>query len=124
MSFDKVMSNVGCSNIFLKMDIEGYGYRILDEVVVNSDKIVGMVIEFHDCDINMDKLCDFVDKIGMNVVHVHANNYGPVNTKCSIPVSLEITFSQNGARLDDCLLPHPLDMPNNSQKEEITLQFA
>ncbi|MCL1128082.1 hypothetical protein [Shewanella surugensis] len=51
-SMEEVFETVNYSNIFLKIDIECSEYRILDTLIKNQDKITGMVIEFHHCDVS------------------------------------------------------------------------
>lgn len=71
---------------------------------------------------NLNKIKNFIKKIKINLVHVHANNYAPVlNNK--LPLVLELTFSKNGKLLNKALLPHQLDQPNNKNKAEINLAF-
>ena len=48
------------SQIFFKIDIEGSEYRILDDLVKNSKMISGIAIEFHTCDINMERIIKFI----------------------------------------------------------------
>jgi len=38
------------------MDIEGGEYRILDNLIKHQDKICGIVIEFHDIDLHLEKI--------------------------------------------------------------------
>ena len=42
--------------IFLKIDIEGEEYRLLNDLIKNSDLLSGLVIEFHYVDININKI--------------------------------------------------------------------
>ena len=47
------------SNIFFKIDIEGSEYELLDSILLMQDNIVGLAIEFHDLNKNLDKVRDF-----------------------------------------------------------------
>ena len=122
-TMNDILSEVKSNNIFLKIDIEGSEYRILDTLITNKDRICGMVIEFHDCDIHLAKIQNFVEKFDLNLVHVHANNYAPIRIDDDLPIVLELTFSKNSKvrKLDS--LPHRLDMPNNRLANEINLKF-
>lgn len=50
------------SALFLKIDIEGFEYRILDEIIQYSDILTGVVIEFHDCDLHMHRILKFISE--------------------------------------------------------------
>ena len=43
-TFLEVLNEANNKNFFLKIDIEGYEYRFLDDIVANEEKITGMVI--------------------------------------------------------------------------------
>ena len=123
ISIQDIFKTTSSKNIFLKIDIEGYEYRILEELLNNEDRINGMVIEFHDCDLHLDKLKTFIQKLRLSIVHIHANNYGNIESNQEIPSVLEITFSKNSDFKKKYFLPHDLDMPNNPKAEEIILNF-
>ncbi len=123
-SMGAVFEAAKSSNLFLKIDIEGGEYRILDDLVRNVDRIRGAVIEFHDCDLHLARIESFVRSFGIPVVHVHANNNAPVEAAHSLPLVLEVTFSRNVSAGGGALLPHELDRPNNRAFEEIVLRFS
>ena len=54
--FERIKSN----KIFLKIDIEGSEYRILDDLIRYQDLIKGLVIEFHNIDLHMEKILNFI----------------------------------------------------------------
>ena len=84
----------------------------------------GIAIEFHDCDSNIESIKDFIKKIDIPVVHIHANNYDPVS-KIGIPKTIEITLSSNPSIIGNkSKLPHKFDMPNKYNKQEIKLEFS
>jgi hypothetical protein len=123
ISMREVFKDLNQNDIFIKMDIEGSEYRCLEDIVKNQFKISGAVIEFHDVDLNLDKIIDFVEKFDLAIAHIHANNYFPVS-ESNIPLILEITFSKNGIFLDrNPILPHQLDKPNNNDDIEIEISF-
>ena len=76
-------------DIFLKIDIEGSEYRILEEIILNSKIINGIAIEFHDADINIDKIVNFVDRLELKLVHIHPNNFAEQGAN-NIPSSLSL----------------------------------
>ena len=110
-------------NIFLKIDIEGYEFRLLDEIIENQEKIVGLAIEFHNCDLLYSKVYNFVERFNLNLIHIHPNNTAPVD-KDGLPWVLELTFEKNPKILSgNNLLPHALDQKTSPEYEDIKLKF-
>jgi len=79
--------------IFLKIDIEGSEYEIIDQILNFSRQIKVLVIEFHDIHIRDKEFVDSLDKLKskFGLIHSHINNYGKVN-KEGIPNICEFTF--------------------------------
>jgi len=120
----------GESPVFVKMDIEGGEYRVLDDLLRHSKNIVAMAIEFHDVDKASGLFNSFIDKIkrDFHIVHIHANNMGGISS-FNFPIAPEITFL-NKRFFDSAPLPshlnYPvpeLDRPNNPQLPEFTFEF-
>lgn len=115
-------------NTFLKCDIEGGEYAILDDIIRYSYKLTGAVFEFHDLanGQNLGLLADFMTKLQMRLIHTHVNNYGYYNSPQGIiPTVIEVSFtSSNNVTLEDVTLPHELDSPNNPQAPECKLSFS
>jgi hypothetical protein len=107
---------------FLKVDIEGSEYRILEDLIENAKTTTGLAIEFHDCDLNMERIEAFVARYPLHLVHVHANNFSPL-THSALPLVLELTFSEVEPVATDVALPHPADMPNNKHQDEVCFLF-
>ena len=112
-TFADVLSKTNNKNIFLKIDIEGSEYRFLNDIIANEEKITGLVIEFHDCDIHLNQIERFIKQFRLNLVHIHVNNYAPIRFDDNLPLVLELTFSKNANCSIDFKSPHKLDMPNN-----------
>ena len=123
VTISQVLEDTRAKNVFLKIDIEGGEYRILNTLIAISEKISGMAVEFHDCDLHLSRIEDFVKSFPLKVVHIHANNYGAVEPSTNLPLVLEITFSRNSDTHDEALLPHPLDQPNNPKAPDLYLTF-
>ena len=123
-SLSSVLKDLNFKEIFLKIDIEGSEYRVLETIISNHQKISGLVIEFHDCDINLSKIEWFIKNFNLKLVHIHANNHGLVDLEKRIPLVLELTFSKYSELDDQLILPHPLDMRNGTNREEINLEFV
>lgn len=116
--------------VFVKMDIEGGEYRVLDDLLRHSQNIVSMAIEFHDVDILPDLFNSFIEKVkhDFHIVHIHGNNMGGV-TPFNFPIGPEITFLNkrffNSAPSPSRLkYPVPgLDRPNNPRLPDIPFEF-
>jgi hypothetical protein len=116
--------------VFVKMDIEGSEYVVLDDLLRHSKNIVAMVIEFHDVDSSLDLFNSFVEKIKREfyIVHIHGNNIGGL-TPFNFPVFPEITFFNK--RFFDTIPPpsalnYPipgLDRPNNPRSPDLEFEF-
>ena len=91
LTFNEIISNK--KNIFLKIDIEGSEYRILHEILQNKNKITGLVIEFHDYDLNKIKVDNFIKNIGLEHIHTNINEMGGISQE-NYPLVLEMTFSR------------------------------
>ena len=50
-------------NLFFKIDIEGSEYRLLEELVEFQGTMCGLVIEFHDIDLHIEKINNFIKLI-------------------------------------------------------------
>ena len=120
-TFLEVLYKKNHKNIFLKIDVESSEYRFLDDILKYQDRIAGMVIELHDCDIHLKKIKRFINKFKLSLVHIHANNYAPIRSDDCLPLVLELTFSKYAKLSNSCKLPHKLDMPNNKNVSEIKL---
>lgn len=117
------MKDAGSSKVFLKIDIEGTEYLLLDELLEIAPLTTGLAIEFHDCDRRVSQIVSFVERYPLTLVHIHANTYGGVGNG-EIPVALELSFSSSAAASDnEPILPHPLDEPNDGGVE-ILLKFS
>lgn len=110
---------------FLKMDIEGGEYRILNALIEHSANFTGATMEIHDLDLHLDTVAEFIDAFAHPLVHIHCNNSGPINGQ-GTPLVIELTFSSAASVLDDMLpqLPHRLDMPNVKRLPDYQLEFV
>jgi hypothetical protein len=116
--------------VFVKMDIEGSEYRVLDDLLRHSNNIVAMAVEFHDVDIVSDLFNSFIERIKRDfyIVHIHGNNLGGT-TPFNFPMAPEITFLNrrffNSAPPPSRLqYPIPgLDHPNHPRFPEFTFEF-
>jgi hypothetical protein len=116
--------------VFVKMDIEGGEYRVLDDLLQHSKNIVSMAIEFHDVDILPDVFNSLIGKIKRDfyIVHIHGNNLGGT-TSFNFPIAPEITFFNkrffpSTPRLSRLKYPVPgLDSPNHPRFPDFAFEF-
>lgn len=110
--------------IFFKIDIEGSEYRIFDELIKIKNKIEAIVIELHDIDLHKDKITNFIEKIGLEITHIHPNNYSKPD-KFSNPTSIELTLEKNFEKenLLSLKLPHTLDQKCDPNTNDYELKF-
>ena len=119
----KIIKDIKSNLIFLKIDIEGFEYRILDEILFYQNKFVGLIIEFHDIDYHKDLIKNFIEKFNLSLVHIHPNNNSLIDHN-NDPTCVEITFEKSRVENKDELnLPNKLDMKNNPKKKDIPLNF-
>ena len=118
--------------VFLKIDIEGSEYEILDQIVSIKKKIQGIVIEFHEVTSNLDKIKNFLKAIedDLKLVHIHANNYS-LKEFDQFPDAIELTISNikklsNKKQRTSESHEYPLeglDFPNSKRSPEIKIIF-
>jgi hypothetical protein len=111
------------SSVFLKIDIEGAEYRLLNDLGHLSNRISGLVIEFHDLDLHLDQVASFIEDFPLHLCHTHVNNYGGID-KSSTPLVIECTFtSETSDKRWQGRLPHSLDRANNCALDDVPLEF-
>lgn len=128
ITFIDVIKEKG-QNIFLKCDIEGSEYDILNDIIIHTKQFSGIVIEFHDIQDNfkLNEMANFVSKLDQKLVHVHINNYSylQISEQEYIPSVIELSFtsSENIKLKKHITFPNSLDMPNCREREEFTIVF-
>jgi hypothetical protein len=114
--------------VFVKMDIEGWEYRVLDQVLGDQASVIGFVVEFHDVDLHRGWIDRFVAKASGRfvLVHIHANNYGPLD-EAGDPTVLEMTWVRADLASSGASEPAshdgPLDYSNDASRPDIVLRF-
>jgi hypothetical protein len=121
-AFDTVQQRAPQGPIFIKCDIEGWEYRSLDDLIALAPDTSGLAIEFHDCDLQIERIVQFIERYPLHLVHVHANNGAPIAD--GIALALELTFSSHPPGDEPAVLPHPLDAPNVADRSDISIEFA
>ena len=114
--------------VFLKIDIEGDEYKILNDIKKNSKKIIFLVIEFHDLYKNMQRIKKFLNKLNLKIIHIHANNYGCVDKygnpkviELSLLNTKEIKVNNVFSKKEYPILN--LDFKNFKRRDEIKIKF-
>ncbi|MGB9115399.1 hypothetical protein [Bradyrhizobium sp.] len=130
-TIDDVFSRLpaGCP-VFVKMDIEGSEYLVLDDLLRHSGNITAMAIEFHDVDTHPGLFSSVVEKIKRDfyIVHIHGNNMGGI-APFNFPNAPEITFLHrrffdSAPSPSSSKYPTPgLDCPNNPRLPEFAFEF-
>lgn len=110
--------------LLLKIDIEGSEYRLLDEIISNQNFLSGLIIEFHDVDLNLNKINEFIENFSLSLSHIHPNNYGLIDNLGN-PSVIEMTFEKNPvSESGKNILPNLLDQPCDPEKKDIELNFS
>jgi len=126
INFNDTINKIDKFPIFLKMDIEGSEYRILDEIIKNQNKFCGLSVEFHSVDLHKERIIKFIKDLNMNLVHIHGQNVDNNNylDKNGDPTNIEITFSVSKKNIGDKPeIPHSLDQPSDVRYKETKLNF-
>ena len=126
ISFDDTLNKFEKFPIFLKIDIEGSEYRILDDIIKNQNKFCGLISEFHSVDLHKTRIIKFIKELNMNLVHIHGQNVGNKSyiDKDGDPTQIEMTFSVSENNIgDEPELPHSLDQPADRRYKEVNLIF-
>ena len=124
ISKDLIEISKNKKDIFLKIDIEGSEYRIFNDILDIEKNLVGMIIEFHDVDLHLGKIENFVKSLKfLKLIHIHPNNYGNIDSENN-PTIIEVTFEKNPDLIsDEIYLPNNLDYKNRPNTNDIELKF-
>lgn len=111
------------SDTFLKIDIEGAEYRILDDILENQNVFTAIILEFHDVDYHKEKIRSFISSLQLDLTHIHANNSAILDTE-NDPTCIELTFENYPETIGaNPSFPHPLDQKSFSYLEDKKLNF-
>jgi len=117
--------------IFLKCDIEGYEYNIIDELLNYQNLFSGLCIEFHEINKNYSFFKKNINKLKkkFHIIHIHANNNSKF-IKNLLPDTIEFTFLKKteaegkiGKKFINQLPNKKLDRPCNTNLREIGFKF-
>lgn len=129
LTLNSIIQSNPNKNIFLKIDIEGDEYRVIEDICQNNTSICCIVIEFHEIEIFFKIFKPSIISLlnYFKIIHIHGNNYGGV-TSDGFPDVVEITFVHKnvidaGKRQYKFPIPD-LDQPNNPKKPDIEFEFS
>lgn len=115
--------------IFLKCDIEGSEYLIIDDILEYQNRIDVIALEFHWVDKNLEIFSESIKKLLKNfsIIHIHANNHNPLIKNMNIPEVPEITFINSKYVKEKKYVKNfprkNLDNPNNKILEDLYFHF-
>lgn len=115
---------------FAKIDIEGWEYRVLDDLIAGADRMTGLALELHDIDLHTARIRAFLEQMTrhMELVHFHTNTamlVGPQGTS----IVAELTFLSKGLlEPSEQLSARPLpiaglDASNVASETETPIEF-
>lgn len=108
---------------FVKIDIEGSEYFLLEALIGFAPHITGLAIEFHDVEAHQAEIIDFVSRFELNVAHVHCNNFEGLGAN-GCPEVIEVSFTRSPADTENPpVLPGRLDRPNNPTTDDYRIEF-
>lgn len=111
-------------SVFLKADIEGAEYRIFDDIVRFSERLTGIAIEFHDIDLNRERIDALLAQLpDFAVIALAANNFGGTDPNGD-PLVVEMSIVRR-----DFLAPGDVPemrrpIPNDPKRPAIEPLFA
>jgi hypothetical protein len=113
---------LGFKKCFLKIDIESWEYRVLNEIILHKSFFTGIALEFHNCDLHQNRIENFIKHIEKHIAHLHVNNFGQTD-QSNFPILLEMSFSSHSMGKAQPSLPLPVDQPNNPHVEDYKVEF-
>ena len=125
----EIFDKINYQNVFLKCDIEGSEYYIIDDILEYHNRIDVIVLEFHWVDKNLELFSESIKKLlkHFSIVHIHGNNHKSLVKNINIPEVPEITFIKNKFVNEKKYVKNfprqNLDNPNNSNIEDLFFNF-
>lgn len=119
---------VAKSSFILKVDIEGAEYELIDSIMIYSDQIDLLIIEFHAIHQNYERFEKGLKTLFERflIIHSHANNFAPISNG-GFPDVCEITFAPKGIYKTSGLVAElpveKLDSPSSPTKFDYTIRF-
>ena len=129
IDIENIFSNLKSNNIILKIDIENYEYKVLENIMKHTDIIKLLIIEFHELDDKRNEFLTHMSSIQkyFYIIHLHGNNISGY-CKDKLPKTLEITLANKNIKnlnLKESI-NYPiknLDFPNHPYMEDVSISF-
>lgn len=122
VSLASILAETDSDAIFLKVDIEGAEYRILDAIAENCLRFTAITMELHQVDLHRERISDWIEAMESHAVTaLHPNNFGGVDDRGD-PLTLEITLTRVDLLGDRTNAPPP-HTRNNPNGPDIPLRF-
>ena len=117
---------------FIKMDIEGGEYDVIQDLINHADTISCITAEFHGLTTRPDMFMSAFETLTTKFtnVHIHGNNCGSYCDVLNIPDAVEITFVNNDLMSTDTqpvadTFPRKgLDVPNRADRPDYVLALG
>lgn len=111
-------------SVFLKADIAGSEYGVLDDLAQHAERFCGLVLTCREADVHRARIESFIRDFPLALVHVHGRPGGVGGDAQGDPTVLEMTFARDPHRVsEEPSLPHPLDRPACKRGKELALKF-
>ncbi len=130
IDIENIFSNLKSNNIILKIDIENYEYKVLENIMKYKDIIKMIIIEFHELDNRRNEFLSLMLNIQkyFYIIHLHGNNISGY-CKDKLPKTLEITFANKNIKSLNLKesMSYPiknLDFPNHPYMDDISISFT
>jgi len=80
--------------LFVKIDVEGAEYQVLDDILADARNIAGIALEVHDLESRGGECEELLRRVSDSFVitHLHGNNCAPLIGSSGLPSVLELTF--------------------------------
>ena len=123
VSVSDILREFPDQQIFLKMDIEGSEYEVLDQIVAEQDRFAGIAMEWHEISRRRNDVTKFIAAMTtFSVVALHVNNWGGTDRNGD-PQCLEMTLTQKRFVVTDETASVPTMPPNNLNSAEVELKY-
>lgn len=124
VSLASILADEPAQGIFLKADIEGGEYRILDDIVAHQSRFTGIAMELHDIDLHRERISAFLAGLtDFAVVALYPNNVGNVD-RIGDPIIVEISLTPKRYLQPNPAASAPPAIPNDPGRPNIELRFA
>jgi len=131
-TYSEQIRNLKLSNkkIFIKMDIEGAEYIVMNDILKHSKNITGIFIEIHYS--NKKKILKLLSSLNKNFIllHIHGNNCCcKLTNEFPIPIVSELTYINknlvNSYKISkNQKHPLPIDQPNGKYSDDCIFEIS